>query len=77
MATPKLSLPVELQLISSHPLSTPISHSSLSEALDPATHDTTTDQDGRSTPLEGASNALPPVDSGPAFVFLAAATVLE
>lgn len=81
MTTPTtVSLPIELQPVSSKPLA-PVSQA-LPDRLsaDPSEngHVYAASEDGSFTPARGLDSAsLPPVDSGPAFIFLAAATVLE
>lgn len=84
----KLNVPIELQPVSTHPLETSID-ASLPDTVQPVqpidqdsllnsgNFNAIASQDGRATPLQGANSQLPPVDSGPAFIFLAAATVLE
>lgn len=74
MPVSEINLPVELQPVLTRPLASVAQ--SLAETLDPdSVH---ASQDGVSTPTRGLNGtSLPPVDSGPAFVFLAAATVLE
>jgi hypothetical protein len=81
MTTSKLPpLPVELQPVSSKPFA-PVSQAlPESLAVDPSEEGYVyaASEDGSSTPARGLNSAaLPPVDSGPAFIFLAAATVLE
>jgi hypothetical protein len=84
----KLNVPIELQPVSIHPLDTSV-NASLPDTVQPVqpidqdsllnggNFNATASQDGRATPLQAVNSQLPPVDSGPAFIFLAAATVLE
>lgn len=80
MTSTKLPLPIELQPVASNPLE-PISDV-FAESLRPGSrttsHVSSGSRDGTATSGQGVeSTSLPPVDSGPAFIFLAAATVLE
>lgn len=80
MVDTKVPLPIELQPVASNPLE-PVSQA-LTQSLNPSSRSTSRvypgSQDGTATSEQGLnSTSLPPVDSGPAFIFLAAATVLE